>query len=160
PTVSGRVLLTALLLVGASASAMGMATIPITTRGGGQWVNTVAAGIRTTGGEGGAGQPSPNWTEAWVTQRNHRQAAPRPIRIPAITVLRREAPITTLRLAEALSLAAVTTRISTQETLTDIVAAPLTTQTQVSSLAAEPVTLVTSTPVKARPAGADSLTTP
>src|SRR5215813_535590 len=114
---------------GASASAMGMPTIPTTTRGGDQWRITDVVGIRTMDGAPGEAQPSRTCTGSGAIRRTRERGRLGPILTPAITVRRRAAPITTIKLAGARLLGAATTQMSTRETPTDIAAAPRTTRT-------------------------------
>src|SRR5215472_5894314 len=69
---------------GASASDTAMVTIRGTTRGGGRWAITDAAGIRITDGARGAELLLPTSTASGATPHIHVRAQPGQIRIPAI----------------------------------------------------------------------------
>src|SRR6516165_7710992 len=145
---------------GVSASDMDMVTIRTTTRGGGRWGTTVAAGIRITAGARGAGLPLPTCTECGATPRIRERARPGRIRTPETTERPRAVLTTILRPAGPRWRDAAPTPISTPAIPQATGAERRITRTRESSPAAGRATLATFTAGKARRTAVASSTTP
>src|SRR5215469_3575372 len=129
---------------GASVSASAMPIIRGTTRGGGRWAITDAAGIRITDGARGAELLLPTSTASGATPHIHVRAQPGQIRIPAITEPPRGARTTTRRPDGLLSPDVAPTPTSIQAIPQAIAEAQPTTRILASLQVVGPVTPATS----------------